>query len=69
MSTELSAIRAKMRAVNVEYSALVRAQPTQEQLARMDELRANRRVLMALMLGKLGQPSQQHKVSLLQHAK
>src|SRR5262245_32991409 len=49
--TELSIIRTKLRDVNVEYSALVRAKAGEDRFVRMHEAKAERRALMALMAG------------------
>ena len=48
---ELSIIRTKLRDVNVEYSALVRAKAGDRRFVRMHELKAERQALMALMVG------------------
>ena len=47
--TELSAIRNRLRDVNVEYSALVRAKADEARFVRMHELKGERHALMALM--------------------
>jgi len=49
--TELSIVRTKLRDVNVEYSALVRAKAGEGRFVRMHELKAERQALMALMAG------------------
>jgi hypothetical protein len=48
---ELSAIRTKLRNVNVEYSALVRSKAGEDRFVRMHELRAERQALMARVAG------------------
>ncbi len=55
--TELSAIRNRLRDVNVEYSALVRAKADDARFVRMHELKGERHALMALM-AELRQPGQ-----------
>jgi hypothetical protein len=50
-TAELSAIRTKLRNVNVEYSALVRSKAGEDRFVRMHELRAERQALMALVAG------------------
>ena len=52
--TGLSVIRTKLRDVNVEYSALVRASASEGRFVRMHELKAERQALMALMAGLAG---------------
>ena len=49
--TGLSVIRTKLRDVNVEYSALVRAKGSEDRFVRMHELKVERQALMALMAG------------------
>lgn len=46
---EMAVVRTKLRAVNLEYSALVRENATKDRFGRLDELRAERRALMAIM--------------------
>jgi hypothetical protein len=46
---ELSILRTKLRDVNVEYSALVRAKSGEDRFVRMHELKAQRQALMELM--------------------
>lgn len=52
--TDLSIIRTKLRAVNVEYSALVKAKAGEGRFVRMHELKTERQALMALMAGARG---------------
>jgi hypothetical protein len=52
--TGLSVIRTKLRDVNVEYSALVRAKGSEDRFVRMHELKVERQALMALMAGLAG---------------
>jgi hypothetical protein len=47
--TKLSAIRNRLRSVNVEYSALVRAKADDNRFVRMHELKVERQALMARM--------------------
>jgi hypothetical protein len=47
--SELNRLRCRLRAVNIEYSALVRRKTGGAAYARMAELRAERHVLMALI--------------------
>jgi hypothetical protein len=47
--SELDRLRCQLRAVNIEYSAFVRRKRGEAAYARMAELRAERRVLMALI--------------------
>ena len=42
-------LRTKLRAVNIEFSTLVRGKTGEGRFARMEELRAQRRALMALI--------------------
>jgi hypothetical protein len=49
--SELSSLRMKLRAVNFEYSALLKSQSGEGRFVRMDELKAERRALMARMAG------------------
>jgi hypothetical protein len=51
---ELSILRTKLRDVNVEYSALVRAKSGEDRFVRMHELKAQRQALMALMASLRG---------------
>jgi hypothetical protein len=46
---EIAALRTQLRDVNIEYSALVRKKDGQGTVSRMDELKARRRALMALI--------------------
>jgi hypothetical protein len=48
---DVSTLRTRLRHVNLEYSALVRERSGEGRFVRMDELRAERRALMALMAG------------------
>lgn len=48
---DASMLRTRLRQVNFEYSALVREKSGEGRFARMGELRAERRALMALMAG------------------
>ena len=45
----IAVLRTKLRELNIEYSALVRGKMREGSLARMEELRAERRALMALV--------------------
>ena len=47
--SELNRLRCRLRAVNIEYSALVRRKVGEAAYARMRELRTERRMLMALI--------------------
>jgi len=47
--SELDRLRCQLRVVNIEYSAFVRQKKEEAVCARMAELRAERRVLMALI--------------------
>lgn len=47
--SELAVLRTKLRALNIEYSALVRGKAEEGAFARMEELRGERRELMALI--------------------
>jgi hypothetical protein len=49
---ELNRLRCQLRAVNMEYSALVRRKTVEAAYAKMAELRAKRHVLMALIATK-----------------
>ncbi len=46
---EIAMLRTKLRALNIEYSALVRSKPGEGSSVKMGKLRAERRGLMALM--------------------
>jgi hypothetical protein len=46
---ELTVLRTKLWELNIEYSGLVRAKRGEDALVRMEELRAERRALMALI--------------------
>ena len=46
---EIAALRSKLREINIEYSRFLRKGVAEEKLARMGELRAERRGLMALI--------------------
>lgn len=46
---EIAALRSKLREINIEYSRFLRKGAAEEKLARMGELRAERRGLMALI--------------------
>ena len=47
--SELNRLRCQLRAVNVEYSVLLRRKTGEAAYARMAELRTERRMLMALI--------------------
>ena len=47
--SEIAVLRTKLRALNIEYSALVRGRTGEETCVRMEELRVERRALMALI--------------------
>ena len=46
---KIAVLRTQLRAVNMEYSALVRAKGGDDVFVRMDELRTRRQALMALI--------------------
>ncbi len=46
---KIAVLRTQLRAVNMEYSALVRAKGGEDVFVRMDELRTRRLALMALI--------------------
>ncbi len=46
---EIAVLRTQLRDVNIEYSALVRTEGSNARSVRMDELKARRRTLMALI--------------------
>lgn len=46
---EIVVLRTKLRVLNIEYSALVRSQTGKGRSVRLEELRVERRALMALM--------------------
>ena len=46
---EIAVLRTRLRAVNMEYSALVRTKGGDDRFVKMDELRARRQALMALI--------------------
>jgi len=48
-SRDVCMLRTRLRQVNVEYSALVRARAGEGRFVRMSELKAERRALMDLM--------------------
>jgi hypothetical protein len=50
---ELTVLRTKLREVNIEYSGLVRCTKESGTLLRMEELRGQRRALMALIAQEL----------------
>lgn len=45
------ALRARLRAVNIEYSELVRKRPTPDSIARLKQLKLERQDLMTLLAG------------------
>jgi hypothetical protein len=47
---DVCTLRTRLRQVNVEYSALVRARSGEGRFVRMSELKAERKALMALMV-------------------
>jgi hypothetical protein len=47
--SEIAVLRTKLRALNIEYSALVRGRTGEDTCVRMEELRVERRALMALI--------------------
>ena len=47
--SEIAVLRTKLRALNFEYSALVRGRTGEDTCVRMEELGAERRALMALI--------------------
>jgi len=46
---EIAVLRTQLRHVNMEYSALVRTKGADDRFVKMDELRARRLALMALI--------------------
>jgi hypothetical protein len=50
--SEISAIRRRLREVNIEYSALLRNKPGEGRFVRMGELKNERRALVALIVGR-----------------
>jgi hypothetical protein len=50
---DYAALRSRLWDVNIEYSALVRSKG-EDRLARMAQLRAERKTLMALLAGEAG---------------
>jgi hypothetical protein len=46
---EIAVLRTRLRDVNMEYSALVRTKGGDDRFVKMDELRARRQALMALI--------------------
>jgi hypothetical protein len=50
---EIALLRTKLRQINIEYSALVRGKAGEETFVRMEELRGQRRALMALIAQEL----------------
>jgi len=46
---EIAVLRTRLRDVNMEYSALVRTKGGDDRFVKMDELRAHRQALMALI--------------------
>jgi hypothetical protein len=53
---ELTALRTKLRALNMEYSGLVRGRNGDGTVLRMEELREERRALMVLIAQQLHRP-------------
>jgi hypothetical protein len=47
--SEIAVLRTNLRALNIEYSALVRGRTGEDACVRMEELRVERRALMALI--------------------
>src|SRR5262245_27361146 len=47
--SEIAVLRTKLRALNIEYSALVRGRTGEDTCVRMEELLVKRRALMALI--------------------
>ena len=47
--SEIAVLRTKLRALNIEYSALVRGRMGEDTCVRKEELRVERRTLMALI--------------------
>jgi hypothetical protein len=54
--SEIGVLRTQLRELNIEYSALVRTAGSEAKFARMEELRASRRVLMARIAEATTQP-------------
>ena len=46
---EIAMLRTKLRALNIEYSALVRSKPGEGSFVKMGKLRAERRGMMTLI--------------------
>lgn len=46
---EIAVLRTRLRDVNMEYSALVRTKGADDRFVKLDELRARRQALMALI--------------------
>jgi hypothetical protein len=59
---EVCLIRTRLRQVNVEFSALLRAGSSEGRFVRMSELKAERKALMALMAQALVSGSRRHPV-------
>ena len=56
---KIAVLRTQLRAVNMEYSALVRGKGGEDVFVRMDELRTRRQALMALIAEAPHGPSSQ----------
>jgi hypothetical protein len=53
---EIAVLRTRLRDVNMEYSALVRKRGGEDSFVKMDELRARRQALMALIAKAVRHP-------------
>ena len=60
---EVCLLRTRLRQVNVEFSALLRSGAGEGRFVRMNELKAERKVLMALMAREAAVGSRRHSVS------
>jgi len=58
--SEIAVLRTKLRALNIEYSTLVRSKTGEGRFVRMAELRVERRELMALIAEDRLQDAEYH---------
>ena len=58
--SEIAVLHTKLRALNIEYSALVRSKTGEGRFVRMAELRVERRELMALIAEDRVQNAEYH---------
>jgi len=56
MDTHMTLLRTKLRAVNIEHSALLRRKAGEDWFVRLAELRNERRALMALIAANASAP-------------